>query len=306
MNPASVGVISGPAVWLGVDLGYKPVRGTISLLNRNKAGSPWFFIHDVLGDAQQYATMAYFCPYPIYGLGLASDSPLGNVDELVGCHIQNIRQVQPHGPYVIGGYSLGGFIAMKIVARLEAEGETVNKLLLVDVFGNEIHKHNLVNFDQPRTRAVYSGVRSFMPSAHTILMDQLIYSLQNCSLDTTYRLVCDLALQYPKHFDPSVIKNQKLLFSLVRSTHARWQGLFGSPVPAIQAPTWVVRASDEDRQALARWMGLPPASDIPQDLGVSSVCANVQGVRLLKGDHFGIFSAARIDDLVAALAEHMA
>jgi pimeloyl-ACP methyl ester carboxylesterase len=178
MNTQMSCAVMMPNMWLGVDLGHKAVKTTVTLLNRGKSGCPWFFVHDVLGDAQQYATLAFFCKAPLYGLGLAADSPLGSVDELAARHITGIRSVQATGPYVIGGYSLGGLIAMKIVAALEASGETVSKLLLVDVFGNEMHKCKLPSMDNPRTRAGYCGLRSFMPLASKALADQLIYALE--------------------------------------------------------------------------------------------------------------------------------
>jgi thioesterase domain-containing protein len=43
-----------------------------------------------------------------------------------------MRQVQPHGPYLLGGFSGGGLIAWEIARQLEAAGEEVPLVVLLD------------------------------------------------------------------------------------------------------------------------------------------------------------------------------
>lgn len=43
-----------------------------------------------------------------------------------------IQQVQPHGPYHLAGWSIGGVIAWEVAQQLEAAGETIARLLIVD------------------------------------------------------------------------------------------------------------------------------------------------------------------------------
>ena len=47
-------------------------------------------------------------------------------------YIKAIREIQPSGAYLIGGYSLGGLIAFEIASQLEAAGESVENLLIID------------------------------------------------------------------------------------------------------------------------------------------------------------------------------
>jgi len=44
-----------------------------------------------------------------------------------------VRQVQPRGPYVLGGHCFGGFVAFEAARQLSAAGETVAKLILIEV-----------------------------------------------------------------------------------------------------------------------------------------------------------------------------
>ena len=57
---------------------------------------------------------------------------LPSVETMADRHLRAIRAVRPHGPYIIGGFCLGGLIAHAIARQLEAEDETVERLLLID------------------------------------------------------------------------------------------------------------------------------------------------------------------------------
>jgi thioesterase domain-containing protein len=48
--------------------------------------------------------------------------------------LKAVRVVQPNGPYLLGGYSLGGLIALEMAQRLRASGEEVEKLVLLDTY----------------------------------------------------------------------------------------------------------------------------------------------------------------------------
>jgi thioesterase domain-containing protein len=49
-------------------------------------------------------------------------------------YIEEIRRVQPAGPYRIGGYSFGGVVAYEMAQMLEAQGESVALLALFDAY----------------------------------------------------------------------------------------------------------------------------------------------------------------------------
>ncbi|WP_413743176.1 alpha/beta fold hydrolase [Xenorhabdus bovienii] len=76
---------------------------------------------------------------PVYalqarGLGLTDEHnfPYVSVEGAAHAYIQIIRQTQPHGPYHLLGHSFGGWIAFEIALQLQAEGEQVSDLILVD------------------------------------------------------------------------------------------------------------------------------------------------------------------------------
>ncbi|WP_167759405.1 alpha/beta fold hydrolase [Mycobacterium sp. PS03-16] len=47
-------------------------------------------------------------------------------------HVTDLRRIQPHGPYVLVGHSLGAHIALDAARALEAAGESVELLVMLD------------------------------------------------------------------------------------------------------------------------------------------------------------------------------
>ncbi|MCP5051583.1 MAG: hypothetical protein GY940_30725, partial [bacterium] len=54
------------------------------------------------------------------------------IEELASGYIEKIKHLQPHGPYFIAGWSLGGTIAFEMALQLEQAGETLSFLGLID------------------------------------------------------------------------------------------------------------------------------------------------------------------------------
>jgi amino acid adenylation domain-containing protein len=57
-----------------------------------------------------------------------------SLEETAKALIESIRNARPKGPYVLGGYCYGGFVAYEAARQLEALGERVETLILVDAF----------------------------------------------------------------------------------------------------------------------------------------------------------------------------
>ncbi|GAA0463319.1 thioesterase domain-containing protein [Streptomyces sp. NPDC046215] len=54
------------------------------------------------------------------------------VPAMAARYLRHLRRVQPRGPYLLGGYSMGGAVALEMAATLAAEGEQVDHVLLFD------------------------------------------------------------------------------------------------------------------------------------------------------------------------------
>jgi thioesterase domain-containing protein/acyl carrier protein len=102
----------------------------------NKA--PLFFIHPAGGGVGYVRQIAPFInkSIPIYGLeatGLVpGQKPLETVEQMAQLYIHRIRQVQPHGPYRLAGWSAGGIISYEMVKQFISLDERVDFLGLLD------------------------------------------------------------------------------------------------------------------------------------------------------------------------------
>jgi amino acid adenylation domain-containing protein len=104
---------------------------------RDGAGTPFFCVHAAGGMAMAYLRLARrLDDRPFYGVqarGLApGETPAESVEEMAARYVEAVRVVQPRGPYLLGGWSVGGNIAWEMAQRLRAAGEEVAHLALVD------------------------------------------------------------------------------------------------------------------------------------------------------------------------------
>lgn len=76
--------------------------------------------------------------HAVYGLQApgsdGGEKPLRNVEDLADVYLRALREVQPHGPYLLIGYSFGGVVMMEIAHRLRSCGENVALLAMLDGF----------------------------------------------------------------------------------------------------------------------------------------------------------------------------
>ncbi|MFJ5160062.1 amino acid adenylation domain-containing protein [Pantoea sp. NPDC088449] len=106
-------------------------------------GPTLFCIHPASGFAWQYSALLHYLDGDFPIVGLQSPRPDGviaachSVAAMCDRHLATIRQQQPSGPYFLLGYSLGGTLAQGIAARLQALGEEVAFLGLLDTYPAE-------------------------------------------------------------------------------------------------------------------------------------------------------------------------
>jgi amino acid adenylation domain-containing protein len=98
---------------------------------------PFFCVHALGGHALGYRVLArHLDPeQPFYGLQsreVAGGEPLDRIEEMAALYLGEVRGVQPSGPYFLGGYSMGAFVAAEMARQLSAAGERVALLALLD------------------------------------------------------------------------------------------------------------------------------------------------------------------------------
>ncbi|MGF4045397.1 non-ribosomal peptide synthetase family protein [Paenarthrobacter nitroguajacolicus] len=61
----------------------------------------------------------------------AAEEPFANINSMARADIDQILQVQPHGPYTLWGYSFGARVAFEVAWQLEQAGHVVDRLVLL-------------------------------------------------------------------------------------------------------------------------------------------------------------------------------
>ncbi|CAN5445561.1 hypothetical protein BH10ACT10_BH10ACT10_02180 [soil metagenome] len=100
-------------------------------------GRPFFCVHPANGRVLFLRTLRRGtfeqAIHGIRALGLApGEEPLLTVEEMAADYVAQIRAVAPTGPYLLGGYCVGGFIAYEMAQQLSAMGEEVELVVIFD------------------------------------------------------------------------------------------------------------------------------------------------------------------------------
>ncbi|HFS7944438.1 TPA: enterobactin non-ribosomal peptide synthetase EntF [Klebsiella pneumoniae] len=107
---------------------------------RESDGPTLFCFHPASGFAWQFSVLARYLSPRWSITGIQSPRPQGpmasaaSLDEVCEHHLRTLLAQQPHGPYYLFGYSLGGTLAQGIAARLRQRGEAVAFLGLLDTW----------------------------------------------------------------------------------------------------------------------------------------------------------------------------
>ncbi|MBD2528165.1 amino acid adenylation domain-containing protein [Nostoc flagelliforme FACHB-838] len=110
-------------------------------IQANGSRPPFFCVHGLGGEVIRFRELALHLgsDQPFYGLqpqGLdGKQLPYTRIENMAAHYIQQIQTIQPHEPYLIGGYSSGGIIAYEMARQLVKQGKKVDLLVLFDTYG---------------------------------------------------------------------------------------------------------------------------------------------------------------------------
>ena len=122
-----------------------PKRTNHQFLVRMRPGTsdrpPFFCVHGAGGNVLNMRPLAMALPadlpfYCFQDKGLDGSEPFESIEENARCYVDEIRQMQPHGPYYLGGTCHGGRLAFQMARTLEELGEPVAALVLIDSFNH--------------------------------------------------------------------------------------------------------------------------------------------------------------------------
>jgi thioesterase domain-containing protein/SAM-dependent methyltransferase/acyl carrier protein len=115
-----------------------PPETSLVPLQTEGSGRPMFFVHPAGGTVFCYLLLAEHLgkDHPVYGIQAVGvdggRAPQEVAEEMAAHYVAAIRSVQPRGPYLLGGWSLGGNLAFEMSRQLVEQGERVGLLALLD------------------------------------------------------------------------------------------------------------------------------------------------------------------------------
>jgi aspartate racemase len=175
-----------PAIW-----------DSLVQIKSGTAKQPLFLVHDADGETLLYLNLARYldAERPVYGLRPHSQDgyPIlhTRIAEMVAHYIEKIRTIQPEGPYLLGGLCAGGVLAFEVARQLQAWGQRVALVALLDTADVEAPRKIGRITHQRLTR--FSNALNH--NQHLQPQEQLTYILQTVTRKVKNLIVYELRTQ---------------------------------------------------------------------------------------------------------------
>jgi thioesterase domain-containing protein len=269
-----------------------------SLVDIQPLGSrrPLFCIHGLTGDVFWFGRLVQHMnpDQPLWGLqsqGLDGiQAPLATIEEMASLYIREIKSIQPAGSYDICGYSFGGSLAYEMACQLEAQGDEVSRLIIID------HANAKSGYYQVKlSPSFFIHVLRNLPHRFSDVLNLKPYQLLariNRKLRTSLKLLNPKdRTQMSRRPDASdIIDNAAHLPAQVQKViEANYQAAIKFNPGAFHGPLILLRARG----------GRLLVSHDPF-LGWGKFASNIS-VRMIPGSHLSLFEPHRVQHLARAL-----
>lgn len=120
------------------DDGWQPSWSSLVPIQPKGHKRPFFHVCAYLISVLNFTDLGkYLDPErPFYGIqpqGLDENQPIHTqIEEMAAHYIKEIKMVQPEGPYLLGGHCAGAWVAYEMAKQLEAQGDQIEYLAIVD------------------------------------------------------------------------------------------------------------------------------------------------------------------------------
>lgn len=109
---------------------------------------PFFCVHGAGGNVLNFHSLSTKLGnnQPFFGLQAQGVDgklpPLESVEQMAEIYIDAVKTVQPEGPYLLGGYSGGGVVALDMARQLSRSGDEIGLLVFLDTFAPRLPKRS--------------------------------------------------------------------------------------------------------------------------------------------------------------------
>ncbi|MCX6046238.1 MAG: amino acid adenylation domain-containing protein, partial [Chloroflexi bacterium] len=242
---------------------------------------------------------------PFYGLqaaGLEGDQPPHTtVEEMATYYVEAMRTVQPEGPYYLGGHSLGGWVAFEMARQLQAQGQSVALVAIIDT---------------PVPQIAHFVDQSAWDDARWLV--ELAYRIKHLlapTLNITYEALQPLSAEQQLAYLQAQLTQVNLfpaeagleqLQRLLDIFKAHSQVRYTIPVPAAPIPLALFRTQTEftpQPNSEAAFIEMAAAND---DTAWGWDTYGPTAVHILPGDHLSILNEPHVHELAARVGTELA
>jgi amino acid adenylation domain-containing protein len=258
----------------------------VVVIKSSGRAAPLVLVHPVGGSVlcyQELATALGALDRPILALQAAPSEGSAEVtiEKLAARYVDAVRRRQPQGPYCLGGWSLGGVVAVEMARQLSAAGERVSNLILIDTplsraTDAPVEGELAAWFFRDATQGRYAGTAAERESWDDHLKHALDLGLLSADTDAN-------ALR--QHY--AVFRDNALALSRYHP----------SPLAA-DVPAFTLRATE----TLADRHAIPHAPDDMTGGWKEFLGAGTRGVQC-DGNHYSIMQGSRVRTLAAHIEQ---
>lgn len=200
-------------------------RRRIVSITSGRHGEPLFLVHPAGGSVMAYSQLGELINRPLYGIQAEPRLHGANRQDIISTaqeYVSELRDHQPDGPYWLGGWSSGAMIAFEMAAQLEAAGESVKQVYILDgpipVPGCDVPDHKMLLWflqdlalDLPLERLdfqVFAGLKpeEQLRKAAALLDSQGRYGLDAESLMVSFQVFRDVIAAGSRYW-PKIISS---------------------------------------------------------------------------------------------------
>jgi amino acid adenylation domain-containing protein len=257
------------------------VKHVLMLKKGDPAIAPLFLIHPVGGYVHSYFDLCQELDHrgAIYGLHVDVSTP-SHIPAMAEQYIKAIKNIQPSGSYLLGGWSMGGVIAYEMAHQLDRLGEEVDLLFMIDSFHPSANASNDADMDEKQLLAALASENGIQ---YEYLFQTDAARLRQATLDELFEIFVDLGrAQQRLHadFTPDDLKERFAVIQKNASALRSYRPLSSS------RKIHLIRAKENRSEDVS--------------LGWEAVTADV-AISEREGDHFSMMRHPHVSGLASTI-----
>ncbi|MEH1968892.1 non-ribosomal peptide synthetase [Nostoc sp.] len=271
---------------------HKSSNSPLVVINSSGSKTPFFCMHGAGGGINNYFNLSRRLgeDYPFYALEHTpgeEEPEITSLEETANKYLQEIRKVQPNGPYLLGGHCYGGVLAFEMAQQLQRQGETVDLLIVIDAILSETRIESTKDDDAKFLLRMAESIKTDNNIDFSIPFEELRVLPLNEQLDLINKKANFI-------FSDTEIKDfigyYKLFKSDVQAMRNYVPLLYPQPITLFRAKEEIIHDFDNPE-----WNTDDPL------LGWGKYSSQAIQVIEVSGDHFSIFVEPHIQELAKHL-----